>query len=57
LEAIFVYNVAMRDLMLPRKAFPHPELEKQRNEPLKRAMPGAEAEQKTEKPQGFNSLC
>ena len=26
-EAIFVYNTAMRDQMLPRKPFPHPELE------------------------------
>ena len=47
-EAIFVYNAAMRDQMLPRKAFPHPELEEQRNSPLKSAMPGAEAEEKPE---------
>ena len=45
-EAIFVYNTAMRDQMLPRKAFPHPELEEQRSAPLKSAMPGAEAEEK-----------
>jgi carboxypeptidase Q len=38
-EAIFVYNTAMRDQMLPRKPLPHPELEEQRNAPLK-AMPG-----------------
>jgi len=43
-EAIFVYNTAMRDQMLPRKAFPHPELEEQRTAPLKSAMPGAEEE-------------
>src|SRR2546423_11109237 len=49
-EAIFVYNAAMRDQMLPRKAFPHPELDKKRNEPLKSAMPGAEAVQKMERP-------
>jgi carboxypeptidase Q len=49
-EAIFVYNTAMRDQMLPRKAFPHPELEEQRNAPLKSAMPGAEAEEKSAKP-------
>jgi carboxypeptidase Q len=42
-EAIFVYNAAMRDQMLPRKAFPHPELEQQLREPLKNVMPGAEA--------------
>jgi len=39
-EAIFVYNAAMRDQMLPRKPFPHPELEEQRSAPL-RIMPGA----------------
>ena len=41
-EAIFVYNAAMRDQMLPRKPFPHPELEQQLREPLKNVMPGAE---------------
>jgi carboxypeptidase Q len=40
-EAIFVYNTAMRDEMLPRKALPHPELEEQRKAPLKKLMPGA----------------
>lgn len=42
-EAIFVYNTAMRDQMLPRKPLPHPELEEQRRAPLKNVMPGAEA--------------
>jgi len=42
-EAIFVYNTAQRDLMLPRKPVPHPELEEQRKERLKNVMPGAEA--------------
>jgi carboxypeptidase Q len=41
-EAIFVYNTAMRDQMLPRKPLPHPELEDQRSAPLK-IMPGATA--------------
>lgn len=41
-EAIFVYNTAMRDQMLPRKPLPHPELEKQLSKPLKGVMPGAE---------------
>jgi Peptidase family M28 len=41
-EAMFVYNAAMRDQMLPRKPFPHPELEPQLREPLKEVMPGAE---------------
>lgn len=48
-EAIFVYNTAMRDQMLPRKAFPHPELEEQRNAPLQSIMPGAEVQQKDAK--------
>jgi len=34
-EAIFVYDTAMRDQMLPRKPLPHPELEEQRAAPLK----------------------
>jgi len=46
-EAIFVYNTAMRDQMLPRKPLPHPELEEQRKAPLKHLMPGAvETEEK-----------
>ena len=40
-EAIFVYNAAMRDQMLPRKPLPHPELEEKRNMPLPNLMPGA----------------
>jgi carboxypeptidase Q len=44
-EAIFVYNTAMRDQMLPRKPFPHPELEEQNRESLKNVMPGAENNQ------------
>jgi len=39
-EAIFVYNTAMRDQMLPRKPLPHPELDEQRKAPLKNVMPG-----------------
>jgi hypothetical protein len=42
-EAIFVYNTAMRDQMLPRKPLPHPELNKQKNAPLPNVFPGAEA--------------
>ena len=41
-EAIFVYNTAMREQMLPRKPLPRPELEEQRKAPLKKVMPGAE---------------
>jgi carboxypeptidase Q len=50
IEAIFVYNAAMRDQMLPRKALPHPELEEQRKAPLKKLMPGtADVEEKDAK--------
>jgi carboxypeptidase Q len=41
-ETIFVYNTAMRDQMLPRKAMPHPELEEKRKTPLKGVIPGGE---------------
>jgi Zn-dependent M28 family amino/carboxypeptidase len=44
-EAIFVYNAAMRDQMLPRKPFPHPELEEQLRAPLKNVMPGVAVQQ------------
>jgi carboxypeptidase Q len=40
-EAIFVYNAAMRDQMLPRKPLPHPELDEKRKMPLPNVMPGA----------------
>ncbi len=48
-EAIFVYNAAMRDQMLPRKPLPHPEQEEQLRAPLKNLMPGAEAAEKDAK--------
>ncbi len=48
-EAIFVYNTAMRDQMLPRKPLPHPELEEQLKAPLKNLMPGAEAQEEEAK--------
>ena len=40
-EAIFVYNAAMRDQMLPRKPLPHPELRQQQMKPLPGVFPGA----------------
>ncbi len=50
-EAIFVYNTAMRDQMLPRKPLPHPELDEQRSKPLLHLMPGAlDDADKDEKP-------
>jgi hypothetical protein len=39
--AIFVYNTAQRDAMLPRKPPPHPELEQQLAKPLEGIYPGA----------------
>jgi Zn-dependent M28 family amino/carboxypeptidase len=43
-EAIFVYNTAMRDQMMPRKPLPHPELYEQQRKPLSNVMPGATPE-------------
>jgi carboxypeptidase Q len=40
-EAIFVYDAAMREQMLPRKPLPKPELSEQQREPLKGMFPGA----------------
>ena len=40
-EAIFVYNAAMRDQMLPRKPLPHPELRQQQTQPLPGVFPDA----------------
>ena len=45
-EAIFLYNAAMRDEMIPRKPMPHPELRDQQSAPLKDVFPGAVPEQK-----------
>ena len=39
--AIFVYNTAQRDAMLPRKPLPHPELEEQLAKPLEGIYPSA----------------
>ena len=40
-EAIFVYNAAQRDQMLPRKPLPNPEREQKLREPLPGIFPGA----------------
>jgi hypothetical protein len=40
-EAIFLYNAAQRDQMLPRKPLPHPELDEKRNAPIEGIFPGA----------------
>jgi carboxypeptidase Q len=40
-EAVFLYNTAMREQMLPRKPLPHPELSDKERQPLKGLYPGA----------------
>lgn len=45
-EAIFLYNAAMRDEMMPRKPMPHPELRDQQTAPLKDLFLGAVADGK-----------
>ena len=40
-EAIFVYNAAQRDQMLPRKPLPQPELEQDKRKPIEGIFPGA----------------
>lgn len=40
-EAIFLYNTAQRDQMMPRKPLPHPETDKQRSAPIPDLFPGA----------------
>jgi hypothetical protein len=40
-EAIFLYNAAQRDQMLPRKPLPQPDKEQQRRAPLEGIFPGA----------------
>jgi hypothetical protein len=47
-EAIFVYNAAQRDQMLPRKALPNPEVEEKRHAPLD-IFPGAVSPAEPEK--------
>jgi len=42
-EAIFLYNAAQRDQMLPRKPLPNPEQEQKMREPLPGIFPGAAA--------------
>lgn len=44
-EAIFVWNAANRDQMMPRKPLPHPEQNDQRTAPVKNLFPDAVPEQ------------
>ncbi len=41
LEAIFLWNTSQREEMMPRKPFPHPELEKQQSAPIPNLYPNA----------------
>jgi carboxypeptidase Q len=40
-EAIFLWNTSQRDAMMPRKPFPHPELDQKMDAPLKGIYPNA----------------
>jgi len=40
-EAIFLWNTSQRDEMMPRKPFPHPELDKQMSAPIQGIYPNA----------------
>jgi hypothetical protein len=48
-EAIFVYNAAQRDQMLPRKPLPQPDLEEKKRAPIEGIFPGAVPPVATEK--------
>jgi len=48
-EAIFVYNAAQRDQMLPRKPLPQPDQEEKRRAPIEGIFPGAAAPAEPEK--------
>jgi hypothetical protein len=48
-EAIFLYNAAQRDQMLPRKPLPQPDLDEKKSAPLEGIFPGAVAPTETEK--------
>ena len=48
-EAIFVYNAAQRDQMLPRKPLPQPDQEEKRRAPIEGIFPGAAAPAEAEK--------
>jgi hypothetical protein len=48
-EAIFLYNAAQRDQMLPRKPLPQPDVEEKLRAPLEGIFPGAAPAAETEK--------
>ncbi len=41
LEAIFLYNTSEREAMIPRKPFPHPELDKEKSAPIPGVFPNS----------------
>ncbi len=41
IDAIFLYNTSQRDAMMPRKPFPHPELDRQKTDPIPGIYPNA----------------
>jgi hypothetical protein len=41
IEAIFLYNTSEREAMMPRKPFPHPELDREKNAPIKGIYPNS----------------
>jgi carboxypeptidase Q len=43
IEAIFLYNTSEREVMMPRKPFPHPELEREKTAAIKGIYPNAAA--------------
>src|ERR1039457_4229954 len=49
-EAIFLYNAAQRDQMLPRKPLPQPDLDEKKRAPLEGIFPGAVPPAAPEKP-------
>ena len=49
-EAIFLYNTSEREAMMPRKPFPHPEENRQRDQTLKNLFPTAVAGPDSGKP-------
>jgi carboxypeptidase Q len=51
-EAIFLYNTSERDEMMPRKEFPHPELNKEKDAPMPGLFPNAVPSQDAGKADG-----
>jgi hypothetical protein len=49
IEAIFVYNAAQRDQMMPRKPLPQPDVEEKKRGPIEGIFPGAVAPAEEEK--------